>query len=94
MFISEMTRKMVNLNSIEKVKEFVSIANSCTCDIDIISGHHIIDAKSIMGVFSLNLSKPVECRIYDKAEIADTMLAKLKDFIVGEAPENTDPYAK
>ena len=49
----------VQLTSINDVKEFVNAACRQMCDIDIISGRYVIDAKSIMGIFSIDLSKPV-----------------------------------
>lgn len=47
----------VNLGSIEAVKEFVALTNSYPFDVDLISGRYAVDAKSIMGIFSLDLSK-------------------------------------
>lgn len=54
----------VNLSEIEKVKEFVNLASKQNCDLDLVSGRHVIDAKSIMGVFSLDLSKPIDFVIH------------------------------
>lgn len=45
----------VYLNSIDKVKNFVEKMSKYPFDIDIVSGRYVIDAKSIMGIFSLNL---------------------------------------
>lgn len=50
--------KNVLINSIEKVKQFCTISNEAPFDVDLISGRYTIDAKSIMGIFSLNLSNP------------------------------------
>jgi len=50
----------VLLDSIDKVKEFVAIAGNVECNFDLKSGRFIIDGKSIMGIFSLDLSKPLE----------------------------------
>ncbi|HHW30233.1 MAG TPA: HPr family phosphocarrier protein [Clostridiaceae bacterium] len=47
------------LRSINDVKDFVNIANKYDFDIDLVSGRYIVDAKSIMGIFSLDLSKPI-----------------------------------
>lgn len=49
----------VTLNSISEVKTFVDAATRCPCEIDVCSGRYVIDAKSIMGLFSLDLAKPV-----------------------------------
>lgn len=50
----------INLNSINAVKEFVNSASAFSEDIELTSGRYTVDAKSIMGVFSLDLSKPVD----------------------------------
>jgi phosphotransferase system HPr-like phosphotransfer protein len=47
------------LDNMEKVKEFVSIALTKPYDIDLVSGKYVINGKSIMGIFSLDLTKPV-----------------------------------
>ena len=47
------------LNSIEKVKSFVNDITKFDVDFDLVSGRYVIDAKSIMGIFSLDLSKPL-----------------------------------
>lgn len=61
----------VNLSSIRRVKDFVKITNEFDCDIDIISGRYVIDGKSIMGIFSLNLLEPLLARIcsFDPVQI-------------------------
>lgn len=53
----------IRLNSIDKVKNFVNQMSTLDADIDLISGRYIIDAKSIMGVFSLDLTHDIEIRI-------------------------------
>ena len=49
----------VSIDSIEKVKEFVTIVNEYPYDFDLVTGRYVINAKSIMGIFSLDLSKPL-----------------------------------
>ena len=49
----------INLRSIVDVKNFVNITNRFDFDIDLESGRYVVDAKSIMGIFSLDLSKPL-----------------------------------
>lgn len=49
----------INLNNIEKVKDFVAETTKHDEDMDLISGRYVINAKSIMGIFSLDLSKPI-----------------------------------
>lgn len=50
----------ISLNSIDKVKAFVNEISKFDCDFDLVSGRYVIDAKSIMGIFSLDLSKPID----------------------------------
>ena len=55
---------VIKLNSIEKVKDFVSRVSTFDCDVDILYGRYIIDATSIMGIFSLDLTNPVTVMIH------------------------------
>lgn len=62
----------VKLNSIDEVKEFVALTNKCAFDIDLMSGRYAIDAKSIMGIFSLDLAKPLKMIVHaDEEQAAD-----------------------
>ena len=80
-----MTKVIIRLPSVKEVKDFVSAISSCDFDLDIGADRYIIDAKSIMGIFSLDLSKPLELRIIsdDENEISD-VLGKIERFIVRE----------
>jgi phosphotransferase system HPr-like phosphotransfer protein len=60
----------IRINTIEDVKNFV----------DIVSGRYAIDAKSIMGIFSLDLSKPLELRVH--SDDCDELMAELDKYIV------------
>ncbi|MDY6325223.1 MAG: HPr family phosphocarrier protein [Catonella sp.] len=71
----------ISLNSIDKVKAFVNEVTKFDSDFDLVSGRYVIDAKSIMGIFSLDLSKPIELNIHNDSQI-DEILAALKPFIV------------
>lgn len=69
-----MEKIQVLLNSIDKVREFCTIASGVDCNFDLKSGRYIIDGKSIMGIFSLDLSQPLELvgtNENDRAEIVD-----------------------
>ena len=55
-----MTKAKVLLQSISDVKEFVNAVSSCDFDVDLISGRYAVDAKSIMGIFSLDLTNAIE----------------------------------
>lgn len=67
----------IQLNSIDKVKSFVNDISRFDTDFDLISGRYIIDAKSIMGIFSLDLSKPIDLAIHEESpgEDIDRVLA-------------------
>ena len=71
----------ISLNSIDKVKSFVNDITKFDVDFDLVSGRYVIDAKSIMGIFSLDLSKPIDLNIHAENDI-DTILAVLKPYIV------------
>lgn len=66
----------VSLNSIDKVKEFVRKVSNIEGDVLLSSGRYIIDAKSIMGIFSLDLSKPITLEVEDWKEEYDLLLEK------------------
>ena len=61
--------KSVNicLNTVEKVKGFVNAISPLDGDFDLVSDRYVVDAKSIMGIFSLDLSKPLKLHIHDSA---------------------------
>ena len=69
----------VNLNSIEKVKSFVKDLNKFENDFDLVSGRFAIDAKSIMGIFALDLSKPLHLNIHSQYQ-GDAIAAALSDY--------------
>lgn len=71
------------LNSIEKVKSFVNDITKFDVDFELVSGRYVIDAKSIMGIFSLDLSKPIDLSIHADDEL-DSILNVLKPYIVEE----------
>ena len=71
----------ISLNSIDKVKAFVNEVTKYDAEFDLVSGRYVIDAKSIMGIFSLDLSKPIDLNIHSENNI-DEILAKLDEYIV------------
>ena len=71
----------ISLNSIDKVKAFVNEITKFDNDFDLVSGRYVIDAKSIMGIFSLYLSKPIELNIHSENN-ADEILEVLAPYIV------------
>ena len=63
----------ISLSSIDKVKSFVNDINRFDCDFDLVSGRYIIDSKSIMGIFSLDLSKPITLNIHADKNLEEIM---------------------
>lgn len=70
------------LNSIDKVKSFVNDINRFDNDFDLISGRYVIDAKSIMGIFSLDLSKPITLNIHAEEANAEPIMELVGKYIV------------
>lgn len=71
----------VNLCGVDKVKRFVNVTGSCEYDVDLVSDRYIVDAKSIMGIFSLDLSKPIEVRAHCADSVQQEQFdARMKEF--------------
>ena len=68
-----MVKMTIKLETINNVKDFVSTVSKYEFDVDLISGRYAIDAKSIMGIFSLDLSKPIDVEAHtdDQSALAD-----------------------
>ena len=71
----------ISLNSIDKVKAFVNDITKFETDFDLVSGRYVIDAISIMGIFSLDLSKDIDLNIHAEDNV-DSILETLKPYIV------------
>lgn len=71
----------ISLNSIDKVKAFVNAITKFDHDFDLVSGRYVIDAKSIMGIFSLDLSQPIDLNIHAESEM-DEILNVLAPYTV------------
>lgn len=70
---------LVLLNSIDKIKSFVNVVSKFPEDMDIVHGRYVIDAKSIMGVLSLDTSKLVTLRIHsDDNEVVENIVESIK----------------
>ena len=73
---------VIKLNTIDKVKDFVSRVSTFDCDVDILYGRYIIDATSIMGIFSLDLTNPVTVMIhtdnYDELKLFNEIMEDFK----------------
>ena len=70
----------MTLASINDVKDFVNLVARYDFDVDLVSGRYVVDAKSIMGIFSLNLSKPIKIEIH--SDNCDEFVSKIERFIV------------
>lgn len=72
----------VLLDTIEAVKEFVDIVSKFDGEMELVSGRYVIDAKSIMGIFSVDLSQPIDLCIHKDREEAEEILKQIKKFLV------------
>lgn len=76
---------MVNLDSINRIKRFVEIINESKIDAELVSGRYVVDAKSIMGIFSLDLIRPIRMNVYtEKEEEFKELCEKINSFLVKE----------
>ena len=71
----------IKLSLAENVKTFVNIANRYPYDIDLRVGRHVVDGKSILGIFSLDLSKPITLEVY--ADSCEDLMEEIKPFVIG-----------
>ena len=69
----------IKLSLAENVKSFVNIVNRYSYDVDLRAGRHVVDAKSILGIFSLDLSKAIAMEIY--SDSCEDLLADIKPFM-------------
>ena len=72
----------ISLNSIDKVKSFVNDLTKFDVDFDLVSGRYVIDAKSIMGIFSLDLSKPIDLNIHADGAALDSVMEIINKYTV------------
>lgn len=70
----------IKLSSIEDVRNFVNIVSKYDMDIDLMSGRYVVDAKSIMGIFSLDLLKPIQLTAH--AEDTSALMADIAPYII------------
>ena len=73
-----MVRFTVHFNSITDVKDFVHIVKSFPYDVDLSSGRYVVDAKSIMGIFSLELQRPISIEIH--SDTCDDLVKSLEPY--------------
>ncbi|MEM1484993.1 HPr family phosphocarrier protein [Oscillospiraceae bacterium PP1C4] len=70
---------IIKLDTINDVKNFVNTVSKYDFDVDLVSGRYAVDAKSIMGIFSLDLAKPIKVEIY--SDDCATFLNEINDFV-------------
>ena len=70
----------IRLSTIEDVRNFVNEVTRCEFDVDLASGRYIVDAKSIMGIFSLDLLNPIRMTVH--SDDCDEFLARVEKYIV------------
>jgi phosphotransferase system HPr-like phosphotransfer protein len=70
----------IKLSLAENVKTFVNIVNRHPYDIDLRASRHVVDAKSILGIFSLDLSRPITLEVYN--DDCDDLMEEIKSFII------------
>ena len=70
----------IKLSFAEEVKAFVNVVSRYPYDMDLRAGRHVVDAKSILGIFSLDLSKPISLEVY--ADYCDDLISDLKAFAI------------
>lgn len=75
-----MKKVKIMLESINDVKDFVKKANELTCEADLSLGKYVIDAKSIMGIFSLDLNREIELSVH--SDNCDDFLQNIEKYIV------------
>lgn len=68
------------LSSINDVKDFVNTVSRFDFDVDLVSGRYVVDAKSIMGIFSLDLSKPIKVEVH--SDNAAEFMSLVDKFII------------
>ena len=76
-----MTECKIKLGSITDVKEFTKLANSCDYELDLVTGRYTVDARSVMGIFSLDLTKTLTLVIHASKEECKDFLEEVMNFI-------------
>ena len=73
---------MIRLSLVENVNNFVNIVTRYPFEMDLRAGRHVVDAKSILGIFSLDLSKPITLEVY--SDSCEELLEEIKPFLAEE----------
>ncbi len=70
---------MIRLSLVENVNKFVNVVSRYPFEMDLRAGRHVVDAKSILGIFSLDLSRPITLDIY--SDDCDKLMEEIKPFV-------------
>jgi len=73
---------MIRLSLVENVNKFVNIVSRYPFEMDLRAGRHVVDAKSILGIFSLDLSKPISLEIY--GDDCEELMKEISPFVAEE----------
>ena len=76
-----MVKLTVKIVSMQDADKFNKLCSKFDCDMNLQSGKYYVDAKSIMGIFSLDLSKPIDLNIHADGDV-DAILAALDPYII------------
>lgn len=76
-----MRSTVILLNTIDKVKSFVSDVSKFDVDMELVSGKYVVDAKSILGIFSLHLLRPMELQIYGDDVTSEEVLQSIQNYV-------------
>ena len=72
----------ISLASMEQVKRLVDIACGCPCEVDVCAGRYVVNAKSVLGLFSLDLSQPVEVEVLGTGAEKAAFQENVREFVV------------
>ena len=72
----------IQLTSVSDIKTFVDAASRLDCDVDVICGRYLVDGKSIMGLFSIDLSEPIQVQVQGSQAQADIFKGAIQKFLV------------
>ena len=70
---------MIRLSLVENVNKFVNVVSRYPFEMDLRAGRHVVDEKSILGIFSLDLSRPITLDIY--SDDCDKLMEEIKPFV-------------
>ena len=70
-----MVTQSIRIDSLDKVQRFVQIMNGFSGKFDVVSGCSVVNAKSVMGIFSLDISRPISLYIYNEVSAAPVLSA-------------------